>query len=919
MKNLYFIYSFSIALLLILSNSISAQTIYGTTSSGGYSGLGVMFKYTPTPSTEVVVNFGNSSTPYKSAINTTAQRPVGNLIYGDNGIIYGVSAWGGASGSGSIYGYNPLMDTIGILHSFNGTDGSEPIGGLYKDDNGVFYGVTSMGGSNNNYGGVIYSYNPVNSIFTVIGEFVTTTGTYPEARPMEHSNGLLFGTTNNSGTNQKGTLFSIDKLGTQFINEFNFSTTSGYGIYGALCEASNTKLYGFAHNGGSHYFGTIFEYDPNTEIFTVVFNFDSIHGANPQGGAFLYNGKLYGTALHGGTYNQGTLFEYDIASGTVTKLLDFDSTLTGAFPSGTLSMGNDGWLYGSTKEGGAFLKGVFWKFNIANNTFVKIYDFDGVNGQFPEYVQFIETSHVNFSTTDTVLTSPPFNVQFSNQTISGSAKIGTSNYIYQWQFGDGAISYQEDPMHTYTSNGTYSVTLIAVDTVLQTYDTLLKQDYIHLSGAATCPVNASVTPSGFINICPGDSVLLHASSPNSAYSYQWLRTGLYLGNATDTTFWAKQSGYYQVRVDNGSCWTFSNVAFVNAYPTQSPMIYNTGWIAPCSNDSMQLDCSINPGNYQWSTGETSSSIWVKHSGLYTVSVTDNNGCTSTSPIDTVNFAAINAPNICIVGVDSASGKNIIVWNQSSNLAMDSVRVYKETSVQNVFQKIAVKSRTEVGTVIDQNSDPRVTSYRYRLMGVDSCGTETPIGKFHRTIHLQVNIGTGNSWNLHWNKYEGANLGTYHIYRGTDSTQMSLLASVAGNITSYTDFAPPAGNVFYLLKVDLQTPCSPGGSTNYNLSSSNFFNTSDATVAIEKIELHDLNLSVYPNPNNGQFSIKIESAQQQHINLMIFNNLGSVVSTSQFDVNGTLTKGINLEYLSKGVYYIRIQTKKDVVMRKIIIQ
>ena len=449
----------------------------------------------------------------------------------------------------------------------------------------------------------------------------------------------------------------------------------------------------------------------------------------------------------------------------------------------------------------------------------------------------------------------------------------------------------------------------------------MKQDFIQLSGAASCPVTANVSPSGFINICPGDSVLLHATNINPAYSYQWLRTGLYLNGADDTTYWAKQPGYYQVRVDNGNCWTFSNVAFVNPYPTQTPRISAAGWIQPCSNDSLHLTLNGIYGSYQWSTGETTSSIYVKTSGLYYVDVVDNNSCKIRSQIDTINTSIIPAPHICIVGVDSATGKNVIVWNQSSDLKMDSIRVYKETQIQNVFEKIGQKARTETGILIDQNSDPRVTSYRYRLMGVDSCGKVTPIGPYHRTIHLQVNIGLAGSWNLHWNEYEGANLGSYHIYRGTDSTQMTLLASVPANIHSYTDYAPPTGNVYYLLKVDLANACSPGGSTTYNLSSSNFFNTKDATVGIDKIKLEDegINLSVFPNPNNGQFNIKIETTSLQKLTLVLYNSLGSLISKEFLIVNGTYTKGFKSEYLSKGIYYLQIQTKEAVVVRKIIIQ
>jgi len=149
--------------------------------------------------------------------------------------------------------------------------------------------------------------------------------------------------------------------------------------------------------------------------------------------------------------------------------------------------------------------------------------------------------------------------------------------------------------------------------------------------------------------------------------------------------------------------------------------------------------------------------------------------------------------------------------------------------------------------------------------------------------------------------------------------MQLVAVVPSTVHSYTDLNPPTGDVFYLLKVDLPKACNPGGGNTYSLSSSNFFNTKDATVGIEKIKMHDISLSVFPNPNNGQFTLKVESTVAKQMNVVIFNSLGSLIYSEQLNINGTLTKNMNLSNLSKGVYFIRLQTNDDVVIRKIIIQ
>ena len=913
MKKNYLISFLLLLFVTIIGTKTQAQVIYGTTPSGGVYSSGVLFKYTAGPNITTLFNFGIANGAKAGMLNPP-EVPTGNLVEGTNGIFYGTSQYGGDNYEGTIYSYNPVDDSVHILVNFDYNSGS-PSGGLLQMPSGILYGSTASGGMN--YIGTLFSYNPaIPNSFNAFHDMTYAEGGQVQNGFTLHSDGMLYCVANTNGTNGHGAIIKVNPSNNAVSAHFDFDTIYGFNVYGKLFSY-NGKLYGLAENGGANMSGTLFEYNPVTDTIVVLFNFSAAKGGTggkyPYGGVIQVNGDLYGTARQGGVNNDGVLFKYDLTGGTYTAIIEFDSLLTGKNPSGTLSLSNDGWLYGTCYEGGAFNKGTFFKYHPITQTFVKLVDFNGLNGFSPMVNTPIETIDLTFSASDTVMTAPPFNIQFTNNTPS------PSKYIWQWQFGDGAVSYQKNPSHTYTNNGSYTVTLIALDTVNHRYDTLQKQQYITLSGAAACPVVANVSPSGFIYMCPGDSVLLHATSVSSSNTYQWLRTGIYLNGATDSTFWAKQSGYYQVRVSNGNCWNFSNVAFVQAYPVEPPIIHSMGFIQPCSNDSMKLFLYQSPGNLQWSTGDTTDFIFVNKSGFYTVTTGDNNGCNVTSPDFVVNAALVDAPELCIVGVDSVSGHNVIVWNQTTDVRIDSFRVYKEGLIHNQFILLGAKARSETAMLIDMSSDPRKMAYRYRLMAVDSCGKETPVGPFHKTIHLQVNVGINGTWNLHWNPYEGTTLGTYYVYRGTDSTQMSLLATLPTSVHSFTDLNPPSGNVYYLLKVDLPAACNPGGGTTYNLSSSNFFNTKDATVGVEEIKMHDISLSVFPNPNNGIFTIKMSSESQQRMSISIFNNLGSLVASEQIEINGTISKNINLSHLSKGVYFIQMQTTNDVVVRKVIIQ
>ncbi|MBS1742265.1 MAG: PKD domain-containing protein [Bacteroidetes bacterium] len=65
----------------------------------------------------------------------------------------------------------------------------------------------------------------------------------------------------------------------------------------------------------------------------------------------------------------------------------------------------------------------------------------------------------------------PLTVHFTNSS--------TGANIYQWNFGDGATSVQQNPVHTYTTPGTFDVTLITTGTN-GCRDTLIRTQYIHI-------------------------------------------------------------------------------------------------------------------------------------------------------------------------------------------------------------------------------------------------------------------------------------------------------------------------------------------------------------------------------------------------------------------------------------------------------
>lgn len=218
----------------------------------------------------------------------------------------------------------------------------------------------------------------------------------------------------------------------------------------------------------------------------------------------------------------------------------------------------------------------------------------------------------------TVIQPPTVSISLSsNDTIcqGGSVLLSASGATsYNWTGGTTNNSL------TVTSSGTYSV----VGTNSCGSDTANQN--IHVISA---PV-AGISASGPVTFCQGDDVTLNASG-----------TGIYLwstgSNAASITVQA--SGTYSLIVSN-SC--TSDTAFQQVIVIQPPVANVTGTNSFCQGDSVQLSASGGT-SYNWSTGETTQSVYVSSAGAYFVVANDVCGSDTAS----ISITMLSAPNVSI--------------------------------------------------------------------------------------------------------------------------------------------------------------------------------------------------------------------------------------------------------------------------------
>ncbi len=357
----------------------SGGVLYGATVFGGSSNNnGIVFSLTP-PSTgsiwteTVLHNFVG----YPS----DGAEPDGDFIADSNGVLYNTTSIGGnqngaQKGSGTVFSLTPPSGsgswTETILHEFSGSpsDGSNPYTGLVADSNGVLYGTTFNGGANSL--GAAFSLQFINGSWTenILYNFSGTDGANPHTNVLIGSGGVLYGTTYNGGTSNKGTVFTLTPpttTGGPWTEAVlhSFTGSDGSNPHAPVVMDSNGVLYGTTLGGGSSNNGTVYSLAPpaspgGTWTLTTLHNFAGPpgDGSSVRGGVvFDAGGVLYGTTANGGTLSHGIAYSLAPPASpggvwTETILHNFTGT-DGANPYATLVVDSNGLLYGTTYSGGS--------------------------------------------------------------------------------------------------------------------------------------------------------------------------------------------------------------------------------------------------------------------------------------------------------------------------------------------------------------------------------------------------------------------------------------------------------------------------------------------------------------------------------------------------------------------------------------
>lgn len=361
-------------------------------------------------------------------------------------------------------------------------------------------------------------------------------------------------------------------------------------------------------------------------------------------------------------------------------------------------------------------------------------------------------------------------------------------------------------------------------------------------------------------------------------------------------------------------------------------------ISLCSGDTAQLiatgGISYSWNNSQWlSADDIQNPTCFPPQGItsFTVLVTDEYGCMNTDDV-TVNIGyPYDGERICIVTVDLETGKNMVVWERTPDVGIESYNIYR-LGTGGIYNLIGSVPFEEISQYVDLSSEPEKTQYLYKISAVDSCGNESSKSHYHKTLFLQYTSSEGGV-NLLWQDYEieeeSVEFSDYYIYRGTDSMALSVIDTVSGT-NVYTDVDPAASTqrMYYRVAGVKPEPCEPAvlpggkkaGSGPYVHSLSNLEDNRLQT-GVEDVLVQQTDLQVYPNPFSETLRIHYNLMTGSRVKLEMYSILGEKIRTffDEIQPASAYVYTINKDQVdgNEGLYFIRIWVDEAFLTRKVI--
>jgi len=470
--------------------------------------------------------------------------------------------------------------------------------------------------------------------------------------------------------------------------------------------------------------------------------------------------------------------------------------------------------------------------------------------------------------------------------------FSTSATSYLWDFGDGNASTDIEPTHTYAADGSYLVELNATNTC----------GSVTVSNMVTIQTLMSPVPSFIADTlsgCTPLTVQFMDQSTNSPTSWTWS----FSSAATPSISYDQNpivtfhtAGVHDVILQAGNG-IGDNTIIEEGYITVDPTATADFTYSMNGGNINFINLSQDGDTYFWDfgDGDTSNVFEPSHSymqdGTYNVNLVVTNSCDEVATMQTINVSGVTIPvaDFNVSHSDTICAPLVVQFNdQSLNTPtgwywtfpggtpansedQNPVVTYTSAGVYNV--SLSVSNPTGVNSIekeqlIVVHEDP-VPDFSAIISGDSVYFTNTSIG------------GGGVSWDFGDSNYSTDD-SPLHKYSAYGTYTVAL--------TAYND----CGFEIISKEVVLANP-----------------------TAVEELDQIN-NFQLFPNPNNGQFTMILDGESIKDLSVNIYNILGQVVHTEMIDFNtGHLTKGFDISRLASGTYFVQLNSEEGTLTRKLV--
>ena len=303
---------------------------------------------------------------------------------------------------------------------------------------------------------------------------------------------------------------------------------------------------------------------------------------------------------------------------------------------------------------------------------------------FPSFIKTTGPPTADF-TADRIISCAGETITFTD--LSSSSSV-ISNWV--WDFGDGGSSIIQNPTYQYNQTGNFDVTLYSYLNII--IDTSITSIYIN----PLPDVNLGIDTA----ICEGDTLSLDITLQDASY--------LWYDNSTNPTYNLFSAGDYSVIVTDSNGCINSDTIYVVLNPL--PYINLGDDIEICeSDDVLILDVYLEDASYLWNDNSTISSFNIDATGVYSVILTDSNGCINSdtinviiNPLPTSDFtfdpqpANLNNPNILFTNISLINTS--YQWNFGDGTIIENLNNINHTYQFSGEYDVSLISLNEFGCV-----------------------------------------------------------------------------------------------------------------------------------------------------------------------------------------------------------------------------